>query len=68
MPNRTIAPPIKDAVDFQIKLQPCIRISLSNGVPVYYLNDGAEEVAVIDFIFEAGKYGFISEILFQYTS
>ena len=55
MPNRTIAPPIKDAVDFQISLQPCKRISLSNGVPVYYLNDGAEEVAVIDFIFEAGN-------------
>jgi predicted Zn-dependent peptidase len=55
MLNRTIAPPIKDAIDFEITLKPCTRISLSNGVPVYYINDGAEEVAMIDFVFEAGN-------------
>jgi len=55
MPNRTIAPPIKDAIDFDIILKPCTRISLSNGTPVYYINDGAEEVAMIDFVFEAGN-------------
>jgi predicted Zn-dependent peptidase len=55
MPNRTIAPPIKDAIDFDIILKPCSRFSLSNGVPVYYINDGAEEVAMIDFVFDAGN-------------
>ena len=45
MLNRTIATPIKDAIDFGITLKECTRISLTNGVPVYYINDGAEEVA-----------------------
>jgi len=55
MLNRTIAPPIKDAIDFEITLKSCTRSSLSNGVPVYYMNDGAEEVAMIDFVFDAGN-------------
>ena len=55
MPNRTIAPPIKDAIDFEITLKPCTKFLLSNRVPVYYINDGTEEVAVIDFIFESGN-------------
>ena len=55
MPNRTIAPPIKDAIDFDIILKPCTRFSLSNGVPVYYITDGAEEVSMIDFVFDAGN-------------
>ena len=55
MLNRTIAPPIKDAIDFEITLKPCTRISLSNGVPVYFINDGAEEVVMIDFVFDAGN-------------
>ena len=55
MLNRTIAPSIKDAIDFDITLKDCTRISLSNGVPVYYINDGTEEVAMIDFVFEAGN-------------
>lgn len=55
MLNRTIAPPIKDAVDFKITLKPYTKILLSNGVPVYYINDGTEEVAVIEFILEAGN-------------
>ena len=55
MPDRKIAPPIKDAVDFNITLKPCTRLNLSNGAPVYYINDGAEEVAAIDFVFKAGN-------------
>lgn len=55
MPNRTIAPPIKDAINFEIKLKPCTRFSLSNGAPVYYINDGAEEVAMVEFVFNAGN-------------
>ncbi len=55
MPDRTIAPQIKDAIEFNIALKPCTRFSLSNGAPVYYINDGAEEVAAIDFVFKAGN-------------
>jgi predicted Zn-dependent peptidase len=55
MPDRTIAPPIKDAISFNIKLKPCTRFSLSNGAPVYYMNDGAEEVAMVEFVFDAGN-------------
>ena len=56
MPNRTIAPPIKDAIDYKITLKPYTKFLLSNGAPVYYINDGAEEVAMIDFVFDAGNY------------
>ncbi len=55
MPDRTIAPPIKDAINFDIKLEPCTRLSLSNGTPVYYVNDGAEDVVMIEWVFDAGN-------------
>ncbi|MDE3182695.1 MAG: insulinase family protein [Bacteroidota bacterium] len=55
MPNRTIAPPIKDAIDYKITLKPYTKFLLLNGAPVYYINDGAEEVAMIDFVFDAGN-------------
>ena len=41
--NRTIAPPIKDAVEFDLTLKPCRKFNLTNGAPVYYINDGTEE-------------------------
>lgn len=55
MPDRTIAPPIKDAIEFNITLKPCSRFSLLNGAPVYYINDGAEEVVMVEFVFKAGN-------------
>ena len=55
MPNRTIAPSIKDAIEFEITLNPCTQSKLSNGVPLYFINDGAEEVAQLDFVFKAGN-------------
>lgn len=55
MPDRTMPPLIKDAVNFDIKLAPCNLYTLKNGVPVYYINDGTEEVAVVDFVFKAGN-------------
>jgi predicted Zn-dependent peptidase len=55
MLNRTITPPIKDAIDFNIVLNPYTKFTLSNGAPVYYINDGAEEVAIIEFVFDAGN-------------
>lgn len=53
--DRTIPPPIKDAVAFNLTLKPYQKFSLSNGAPVYYINDGAEEVAMIEMVFNAGN-------------
>ena len=53
--DRTIPPPIKDAVEFNLTLKPYQKFSLSNGAPVYYINDGAEEVAMIEMVFTAGN-------------
>jgi zinc protease len=53
--NRTVPPPIKDAVEFNLTLKPYTRFSLSNGVPVYYINDGTEEVTLIEMVFSAGN-------------
>ncbi|MEO8415096.1 MAG: pitrilysin family protein [Ginsengibacter sp.] len=55
MLDRTIPPPIKDAVDFNLTLNPCKKFLLTNGAPVYYINDGAEEVAMIELVFNAGN-------------
>lgn len=53
--DRTIPPPIKDAVEFNLTLKPYQKFSLSNGAPVYYINDGTEEVAMIEMVFNAGN-------------
>ncbi|MGH2564768.1 MAG: M16 family metallopeptidase, partial [Ginsengibacter sp.] len=55
MPDRTISPPIKDPVELNLSLKPCQKFLLQNEAPVYYINDGAEEVAMIEFIFNAGN-------------
>ena len=53
--DRTIAPPIKDPIEFNLLLKPYQKFNLNNGAPVYYLNDGAEEVAMLEFVFAAGN-------------
>ena len=53
--NRTIAPPIKDAVEFDLTLKPCTKFFLTNGAPVYYINDGTEDVALVEMVFNAGN-------------
>ena len=55
MLNRTIAPPIKDAVDFNLALKPYEKIILKNNAPVYALNAGVEEVMMLEFVFYAGN-------------
>ncbi len=55
MPDRTIAPPIKDAIEFNLVLKPYEKFELKNGAPVYYINDGTEEVVMIEFVFSAGN-------------
>ncbi|MEJ7823044.1 MAG: pitrilysin family protein, partial [Chitinophagaceae bacterium] len=55
MLNRTIPPPIKDAVDFNLTLKPYEKILLKNNAPVYAVNDGVEEVMMLEFVFYAGN-------------
>ena len=52
---RSIAPPIKDPVDFKIVLPPSRQISLSNGVEVYIVEANAEETVMFNWVFYAGN-------------
>jgi predicted Zn-dependent peptidase len=53
--NRKVAPRIKDAVDFNLELKPCERHQLDNGVEVYAIHAGAEEVLQLEWVFYAGN-------------
>lgn len=55
MLNRTIAPPIIDSTDFNLKLKPYDLFHLDNGVPVYAINAGAQDVLQIEMVFYAGN-------------
>lgn len=52
MLNRTIAPEFKEVTS--VHLQKATDHKLSNGMPVYLLNAGTQEVMKIEFIFNAG--------------
>ena len=56
MLNRTVAPPIKDAVEFDLKLKPYEKHVLNNGVEVYAVDAGAEEVLQLEWVFYAGNW------------
>lgn len=56
MLNRTQAPPIKDAVDFDLQLPPCDKYTLDNGVQVYAVSAGAQEVTLVELVFFAGNW------------
>jgi len=53
--DRKIAPPITDAVNFHLELKPYEKFTLDNGVPVYSINAGAEEVMMVEIVFFAGN-------------
>lgn len=54
--NRTEAPHIKDAVEFNLLLKPCETFTLDNGVPVYAVDAGAQEVLQLELVFYAGNW------------
>ena len=56
MLNRTVAPPIHDAVSFSFSLQPCNKVISNNEMPVYWLNAGTQDVVQIEWIFKAGLW------------
>jgi predicted Zn-dependent peptidase len=54
--NRKKAPHIKDAVEFDLRLKTCDRYTLNNGVEVYAIDAGAEDVLLVDCVFYAGNW------------
>src|SRR5687767_11116096 len=56
MLNRKKAPVIVDAVDFNLHLKPASIYKLDNGVDVYSVNAGAEDVLSIEWVFFAGNW------------
>ncbi len=55
MINRKVAPPIVDAVDFHLTLKPYERYTLDNGIEVYAINAGSQEVMMVEWVFFAGN-------------
>lgn len=55
MINRTIAPDIKDAIAFNLQLKNAEQYKLDNGIPVYSINAGEQEVTMIELVFFAGN-------------
>ena len=53
--DRTIAPPIKDAIEFDLSLPPYRQHRLSNGVEVYAIDLGNVEAMMISWIFNSGN-------------
>lgn len=55
MIDRTQAPEIKDAVDFNLTLKDCTTASLDNGVAVHMIDAGAQDVVQLELVFFAGN-------------
>ena len=53
--NRKIAPTIKDAIDYTLHLKPYEHLKLDNGISVYTVNAGAQEVIQLEIVFYAGN-------------
>lgn len=56
MPDRSVAPKIVDAIDFELQLKPYEKLVLKNGVEVYTINAGAEDVLQLECVFYAGNW------------
>lgn len=56
MLERTKAPAIIDAVNFNLHLKPYKKFTLKNGVDVYTVEAGAEEVMSIEWVYYAGNW------------
>lgn len=54
-PDRKQAPRIKDAVEFNLSLKPYEKLVLDNGIEVYTVSGGAEEVMQMEWVFFAGN-------------
>lgn len=55
MIDRKSAPFIKDAIEFDLKLKPYQKMVLNNGVEVYAINAGEQELLQLEIVFYAGN-------------
>jgi predicted Zn-dependent peptidase len=55
MLNRKQAPAIVDAVNYKLSLKPYTHYKLDNGIDVYSIDAGAEEVLQLEWVFSAGN-------------
>lgn len=55
MIDRSTPPAIIDAVDFELQLKACKKLTLTNGAPVYIVDAGAEQVISVEWVFYAGN-------------
>ncbi len=55
MIDRSTAPDIKLPIDFNVELPSCKKYTLSNGVEVYAVDMGTEEVMMLNWVFYAGN-------------
>src|SRR5712691_4767395 len=55
MIDRKQAPQIVDAINFHVQLKPYQKFVLGNGVEVYAIDAGAEEVMLVEWVFNAGN-------------
>lgn len=56
MLDRKVTPAIHDAVEFDYKLPPINTAKLDNGIPLYWLDAGVQDVVQIDWVFPAGLW------------
>lgn len=54
--DRSIAPHTFDPVEFEYSLPPIHESRLDNGLPVYWLASGVQEVVQVDWVFPAGLW------------
>lgn len=54
--DRSVPPPIHDAIEFDYVLPPIQQHQLSNGLPLYWLNAGVQDVVEIDWVFPSGLW------------
>ncbi len=56
MLNRKQVPEIVDAVNFNLQLKPNTKFTLDNGVEVYSINAGAQDLIMVEMVFFAGNW------------
>ncbi|MCD6010326.1 MAG: insulinase family protein [Flavipsychrobacter sp.] len=54
--DRKTPPAIHDAIEFDYVLPPINTVKLDNGLPLYWLNAGVQDVVEIDWVFRAGLW------------
>ena len=54
--DRSVPPPIHDAIEFDYVLPPIQQHQLFNGLPLYWLNAGVQDVVEIDWVFPSGLW------------